>query len=103
MDPTWFAGEGWTAIAVSVPFFLIAGGTMLWLRGPGRRPHQPPVAGDRVKLFAGMFALTGALWFVRAVAGPGGLFVVCGILLVVSLALATRSRARRLHGRKDPG
>ena len=76
MNPTWFAGEGWMAIAVAAMFFLIAGATMLWLRGPGSRPHDPPVAHDRVRSFAAFF-------------------IVCGFLLVVSLALAARTRLRR--------
>ena len=100
MNPTWFMGEGWVAVAVAAMFFLIAGATMLWLRGPGSRPHDPPVAHDRVRSFATFFALFGALWLIRAVAGPGGFFVVCGFLLVVSLALAARTRIR---GADDPG
>lgn len=95
MNPTWFAGEGWMAVAVALMFFLVAGGTMLWLRGPGSQPHDPPVAHDRVRWFAGFSALFGALWLVRAVAGPGGFFLVCGILLAVSLALTARARLRR--------
>jgi hypothetical protein len=95
MNPTWFAGEGWTAVAVAATFFLIAGGAMLWLRGPGSQPHEPPVAHDRVRWFAGILALFGALWLVRAVAGVGGVFVVCGVLLVVGLSLMARTRLRR--------
>jgi hypothetical protein len=33
-----------------------------------------------------MFGLFGALWLVGAAVGVGGFFVVCGILLAVSLA-----------------
>jgi hypothetical protein len=95
VSPTSFASEGWTAVAVGTVFFLIAGGTMLWLRGPGNRPHDPPVARDRVRQFAGLVALFGALWIVRAVAGLGGFVVVSGVLLIASLALVARTRIRR--------
>ncbi len=94
MNPTWFAGEGLVAVAVAGMFFLVAGGTTVWLRGPGSRPHDPPVAQDRVRWFAGFSALFGAFWLVRAVAGLGGFFVVAGLLLLVSLVLAARARLR---------
>lgn len=95
MNPPSFEGDGWSAVAVSVMFFVIAGATLLWLRGPGSRPHDPPVARDQVRSFAAFSALFGALWLVRAAAGPGGFFIVCGVLLVLSLALTARTRLRR--------
>jgi hypothetical protein len=95
MDPSWFVGEGWFAVAVAAMFFLVAIGTLLWLRGPGSRPHNPPVAHDRVRWFAYMWALFGALWLVRAVVGIGGFLVVCAVLLAMSVGLAVRTRLRR--------
>lgn len=94
MDPSWFEGEGWFAVAVAAMFLPVAGGAMLWLLGPGSRPMNPPLAHDRVRWFALICAMFGALWLVRAVAGIGGFFVVCGILLAVSLGLAARARRR---------
>jgi hypothetical protein len=91
----WFMGEGWGAVMIAAILFLIAGGTMLWLRGPGSRPHDPPVAKDAVRAFAGAFALFGGLWLVRAVVGVGGFLVVSGILLVVILGFVARTRLRR--------
>jgi hypothetical protein len=95
MDPSSFVGEGWFAVAVAALFFLVAIGTLLWLRGPGRRPHNPPIASDRVRWFAFIWAFFGALWLVRAVAGIGGFFVVCAVLLAVSVGFAVRTRLRR--------
>lgn len=95
MDPRWFAGEGWFAVAVAAMFFLVAVGTLLWLRGPGSRPHNPPIARGRVRWFGLMWALFGALWLVRAVVGVGGFFVVCGFLLLVSIGFVVRARLRR--------
>jgi hypothetical protein len=95
MNPTWFVGEGWFAVAVAAMFFLVAFGTLLWLRGPGSRPHNPPIAHDRVRWFAFMWAFFGSLWLVRAVAGIGGFFVVCAALLVVAVGFAVRTRLRR--------
>ena len=92
---TWFDGEGWSAVAVSAMFFGIAGATMLWLRGVGSHRHDPPVARDQVRWFSAVAALFGALWLVRAAAGLGGVFVVCGVLLALSLALTARKRVRR--------
>ncbi len=94
MDPSWFVGEGSYAVAAAAIFFLVAAGILLWLRGPGSRPHDPPIARDRVRWFAGMWALFGAAWLVRAVAGIGGLFVGCALLLAVSIGLAVRTRRR---------
>ncbi len=76
-------------------FFGIAGATVLWLRGPGSDPHDPPVAVHQVRWFATIAALFGALWLVRAAAGLGGVFVVCGVLLALSLAFTARRRLRR--------
>ena len=95
MDPTWFAGEGWMAVAVAAMCFLLSVGTLAWLHGPGSRPHDPPVARDAVRTFAGLWALFGALWLVRAVAGVGGFLLVSGVLLTVSVALLARTRLRR--------
>jgi hypothetical protein len=95
MDPSWFVGEGWSAVAVAATFFLVAIGTRLWLRGPGSRPHNPPVAHDVVQWSALLWALFGALWLVRAVAGVGGFFVGCALLLMVSLGFLARARLRR--------
>jgi hypothetical protein len=94
MDPSWFAGEGWMAVAVAAFALLVAGGTMLWLRGPGRQPHDPPVAHDAVRWFAASFAFLGVLWLVRAVAGVGGFLVAVGVVLVACLAYAVRARLR---------
>jgi hypothetical protein len=95
MDPSWFVGEGLSAVAVAATFFLVAIGTLQWLRGPGSRPHSPPVARDAVRWFAFKLALLGALWLVLAVAGVGGFFVVCAVLLVVSIGFVARARLRR--------
>jgi hypothetical protein len=95
MDPSWFEGEGWLAVAVAAMFFLLAGGALLWLRGPGSRPHDPPVAHENVRWFAIGCVLFGSLWLVRAVAGIGGFLVVCGILFALSLVFAARGRLRR--------
>jgi hypothetical protein len=95
MNSSWFEGEGWFAVAVAAMFFVIACGTLLWLRGPGSQLHNPPIAHDRVRRFALMWAFFGALWLVRAVVGVGGFFVVCGLLLVVSLGFVVRALLRR--------
>ena len=95
MNPSWFEGDGWFAVAVAATFFLVAGGTLLWLRGLGSRPHDPTVVRDRVRWFAVGSALFGSLWIVRANVGIGGFFVACGILIVVSLAFLARARLRR--------
>ena len=95
MDPNWFVGEGWFAVAVAGTFFLVAISTLLWLRGPGSRPHNPPIAHDRVRWFGLMWAAFGSLWLVRAVAGIGGFLVVCAALLVVAVGFAVRTRLRR--------
>ena len=92
MDPSWFEGEGWVAVAIAVAFFLAAGGILLWLRGPGSRRHDPPIAHENVRWFAIGCALFGCLWLVRAGAGIGGFLVVCGILLAMSLAFMARAR-----------
>ena len=95
IDASWFEGEGWLAAAVAAAFFLMAVAVLAWLHGPGRRPHDPPVARDRVRWFAGMLAIFGATWLIRGAAGIGWFFVVWGILLVVSLVLLGRARMRR--------
>ena len=68
---------------------------MLWLRGPGSEPHDPPVNTNAVRGFAAAFAFFGAMWLVRAVAGVGGFLVVSAILLVVSLGFVARARLTR--------
>jgi len=54
---------------------------------------------DRVRQFAGVLTLFGVLWLVRALAGIGGFFVVCGVLLAVSLTPVARARATSGDGR----
>jgi hypothetical protein len=95
LDPLWFAAEGWPAVAVAGFFFGVAAVTMLWLRGPGSRPHHPPIARDHVRQFAGLLALFGTFWLVRAVSGIGGFFVVVAVLIVMSLGFVARARMRR--------
>lgn len=95
LDPLWFAAEGWPALAVAGFFFGVAAVTMLWLRGPGSRPHHPPIARDHVRKIAGMLALFGTFWLVRAVSGIGGFFVVAGVLIVMSIGFVARARMRR--------
>lgn len=95
IDPQWFAGEGLSAVLVAAACFGVALLTLAWLRGPGSHPHDPPVAHDSVLWFAGILALFGGLWLVRAVAGLGGFALAVMALLVVSLAGVARARARR--------
>jgi hypothetical protein len=95
IDPFSFAGEGWPAVlqaAISFSFALV---TLAWLRGPGSRPHDPPVAHRYVRGIAGFSAYWGGLWLVRAVAGMGGFLVISGVALVVSLAYFLWDRARQ--------
>jgi hypothetical protein len=82
-------------VHLAATFFGVALLTLAWLRGPGSRPHDPPVAHDRVRWFTGTLALGGGFWLVRAIAGLGGFFLVDAALLVVSLAGVARAHARR--------
>ena len=62
IDARWFVGDGWPAVLAAAAFFGVALFTLARLRGPGSRPHHPPIAHDRVRAFAGSFALLGAFW-----------------------------------------
>ena len=95
IDRQWFAGEGVFAISLAAMFFAAALLTLLWLRGPGSRPHDPPIAHDVVRQFALTLALFGGFWLIRAFAGPGGALVVYAVAIVVSLIRLRRARARR--------
>ncbi len=90
----WFAGQGWTAVGVALPLFALSGGILLWLRGPGARPHNPPVNRAGVRWAAVTSALMGALWLVDAVAGTGGVVVVGAIVVAVAIGASVRSRSR---------
>ncbi len=86
-----FEGEGFGSILIAAACFLAAGATMLWLRGPGSRPHDPPIAVAQVRKFALFLGIIGVGWAVRAAFGPGGFLIasalalgLCGVMLVAS-------------------
>lgn len=93
MPTDMFAGEGIGALLVAAGFLLIAVVTVVWLRGPGSRQYDPPVARDRVFFFAVGLAIFAAGWAVRAVWGFGG-FLVASALALVALGLAAVARRR---------
>jgi hypothetical protein len=91
-DP--FAGEGVGALLVAAAFLAVAALVMAWLRGPGSRPHDPPVARDSVRWFAASFVIYAAGWGVRAVWGVGG-FLLTSALFLVAIGAAAMVRRRR--------
>jgi hypothetical protein len=91
-DP--FAGEGVGALLVAVSLLAVAGLIMAWLRGPGSRPHDPPVARDQVRSFAASFVIFAAGWGVRAVWGVGGFLVTSALFIIVIGAVAIARRRR---------
>jgi len=91
-----FEGWGIGALAGAAVLLLIAVGTLIWLRGPGSRPHDPPVARDRVVLLAAALCVFAAGFVVRAIWGSGGFLVACALALVaVGVATIARRRIRR--------
>ena len=95
IDPQWFAGQGWSSVLVAATFFAGALLTLLWLREPGSRPHDPPVAHDMVRQLSATLALFGGFWLVRAITGIGGMVIFAALLLTASLIRTGRARARR--------
>jgi peptidoglycan/LPS O-acetylase OafA/YrhL len=94
MIEQWFAGQGWTAVGVALLMFALSCGILLWLRGPGTRPHDPPVNREAVRWAAVSFALMGAGWLVDAVAGVGGVAAVGAIVVAVAIGASVRARSR---------
>ena len=95
MTPNPFAGEGLGALAVALALLGVAGLITAWLRGPGSRPHDPPVASDHVRWFAAVFVIFAAGWGVRALWGIGGFIVTNAAVLMVIGAFAILRRRRR--------
>jgi hypothetical protein len=91
-----FAGEGVGALIVASIMVVVAAATLLWLRGPGARPHEPPVAQDRVRYFALGLILFAVLTGIRAFWGIGGFLVASAItLIVLGAAVVARRGPRR--------
>jgi hypothetical protein len=91
-----FEGEGIGALAVAAVLLLIAVVILVWLRGPGSRPHDPPIARDAVVGFAAALGFFAAGFVVRAIWGSGGFLVGCALVLVaLGVAAVARRHARR--------
>jgi hypothetical protein len=92
IPPDLFVGEGIGAFATAAVLALMSMGVLAWLRGPGSRPHDPPVARSQVAFFALILVILAVGWLVRGFWGVGG-FLVGSVVTIV--AIGVRAIARR--------
>jgi hypothetical protein len=91
-----FEGWGIAALAVAAALLLIAVVILVWLKGPGSRPHDPPIARVAVVGFAAALGFFAAGFAVRAIWGSGGFLVACALVLIaLGVAAIARRPARR--------
>ena len=89
---TSFAGEGVGALVVAGAFLSCAALVMAWLRGPGSRPYDPPIARENVRWFAITLVIFAAGWVIRAIWGGGGFLVTSALAIIVLGAFALMRR-----------
>jgi hypothetical protein len=96
IDPSWFVGGGLPLFLVGLTCLIVSAAILLWLRGPGQEPHDPPIYTEGVRV-AAYTAFTQAIaWFVGAATGLGGIMIGFGIAAIVAIALTIRARRRAL-------
>ena len=81
-------------IGVAVAILVMTGLLLAWERGPGSRPHDPPVDHDAIRQIARGSVVTAAFWAIAGVWGWGGVLVVAAVaLLWLGASVVRRRRA----------
>jgi hypothetical protein len=85
-----------TGIGVALLLLVMAGLLVAWERGPGSRPHDPPVDHDAVRGIARgwviMAPITVVVWAVAGIWGLGSVFVILAVTLLATGVLTIRRR-----------